>query len=270
MAAPISALLLDAPVGRHFAQLHTSPESRNRCVSLFLETGLRRGQPVVVIAAADNLPHYLERIRAAGVDVDAALRTGQLTTLDASDTLKRFMTGALPDWAEFRRVVGGVIEDARRFSAVSVRAYGEMVNLLWHRGERAAALRLEHFWNDLAQLYPFSLFCTYMIDSHDPAGYDGPLAGIAHEHCEVIGTEEDARLHESLDIACRDLYGVSVTQLMRRADDAPVPGEDKLPPGRRTTLWMLRNMPSDSREILARSRRYFAEVSRGGLTTRES
>jgi len=52
-----------------------------------------------------------------------------------------------------------------------VRAYGEMVDVLWQRGERDAAIRLEEFWNDLARLQTFSLLCAYCIDHLDPQAY---------------------------------------------------------------------------------------------------
>ena len=42
-----------------------------------------------------------------------------------------------------------------------VRAFGEMVAVLWARGDQAATVRLEHLWHNLCQRHEFSLFCTY-------------------------------------------------------------------------------------------------------------
>jgi hypothetical protein len=45
----------------------------------------------------------------------------------------------------------------------SVRAYGEMVDLLWKDGSQKAAIRLEMLWNQLAQTREFSLLCGYSM-----------------------------------------------------------------------------------------------------------
>ena len=46
-----------------------------------------------------------------------------------------------------------------------VRAFGEMVALLWSEGNQAAAIRLEELWNELALSQTFCLFCAYSMDS---------------------------------------------------------------------------------------------------------
>ena len=42
-----------------------------------------------------------------------------------------------------------------------VRAFGEMVAVMWARGEQGATVRLEHLWHRLCQSEAFSLFCAY-------------------------------------------------------------------------------------------------------------
>jgi hypothetical protein len=46
-----------------------------------------------------------------------------------------------------------------------VRAYGEMVDILWREGKIDAAIELEQLWNELASKYSFTLLCTYSVDS---------------------------------------------------------------------------------------------------------
>ena len=50
----------------------------------------------------------------------------------------------------------GLGRDGRR-----VRAFGEMVALLWAQGHTAAIVRLEHLWHRMCQERGFSLFCAY-------------------------------------------------------------------------------------------------------------
>ena len=58
------------------------------------------------------------------------------------------------------RVFGGVLDEARQAGS-EVRAFGEMVALLWHQGNVAGAIALESLWNDLAEQQRFSLLCAY-------------------------------------------------------------------------------------------------------------
>lgn len=45
-----------------------------------------------------------------------------------------------------------------------VRAFGEMVALLWAEGNHGGAIRLEELWNDLQNSHSFALFCAYPMN----------------------------------------------------------------------------------------------------------
>jgi len=66
----------------------------------------------------------------------------------------------------------------RAEAELGVRAYGEMVALLWDEGNVTAAIELEALWNELAQQLPFSLLCAY---ANDPP--DSDRAGEIREVC---------------------------------------------------------------------------------------
>ena len=42
-----------------------------------------------------------------------------------------------------------------------IRAFGEMVAILWAQGNDGATVRLEHLWNKFSQKAQFCLFCAY-------------------------------------------------------------------------------------------------------------
>ena len=46
-----------------------------------------------------------------------------------------------------------------------VRAYGEMVDVLWQQGRTDVAIRVELLWNLLATSYGFDLLCGYSMGS---------------------------------------------------------------------------------------------------------
>lgn len=259
MTAPlVSALLIEAPVNRHFAQLHRSPEGLTDAVSLFLETGLRRGNGVVVAATPEHVELFFERLLANELDPVALRKAGQLEVLDAVKLLGMFMRYGMPDWTEFRRVVGGVLERVRLCGRGTTRVYGEMVNVLWHQGHPQAAIKLEEFWNELARLHPFSLFCSYLLDPHHDDCYTGPIEEIGRTHSDILGTADDERFRVALDSASRDVFGVPLSQMVGFSTDHQE-GQRRFPSGQRTMLWVKRNLPSASSAVLERARRYYEE-----------
>jgi hypothetical protein len=132
-----------------------------------------------------------------------------------------------------------------------------MVNLLWQEGKQQAAIRLEEYWNELARLYPFSLFCSYMLDVHRDHTYNGPIEEIGRTHSDMIGTAEDERFRVALDAASRDVFGVPLSQMVGFSRNNE--GERRFPSGQRTMLWVKRNLPSASAAVLERARRYYED-----------
>ena len=80
--------------------------------------------------------------------------------MDAQETLSKFMVKGLPDEELFTQVVTGLLERARN-GGRRVRAFGEMVAVLWSQGHNGATVRLEHLWHKFCQTEAFSLFCAY-------------------------------------------------------------------------------------------------------------
>jgi len=259
MSSPlVNALLIEAPVNRHFAQLHRDPQALTDAVTLYLQTGLRRGNPVVVIASRIHTDLFLNRLREDGLDPATFLKSGQLELHDAELALRKFMCNDVPDWEEFRHAMASIFERVRAFGRGTTRAYGEMVNLLWQEGKQEAAIRLEEYWNELARLYPFSLFCSYMLDAHHDHTYAGPIEEIGRTHSDMIGTVEDERFRVALDAASRDVFGVPLSQMVGFSGHN-LEGERRFPSGQRTMLWLKRNLPSASAAVLERARRYYED-----------
>ena len=258
----LNTLLIDAPVNRHFAQFHRDSQEATKAVGLFIETGLRRKNGVLAVLGANHKDMLLDRLRRSGLDPEAFRRSGQLHILDAEPTLKHIMRGDTPDWDTFRTVVGEAVESVQGFGRTTVRVYGELVSLLWRDGNANAAIRLEEFWNELARIYPFSLFCSYVVDYHAPACYHGPLSDIGRTHSDVIATSEDERFREALETASRDIFGAPLSEVAIEGVTEQHPGENHLPTGQRAMLWITRNRPASSAALLERARQYYTESVR--------
>ena len=211
-----------------------------------------------MIATPEHTDLFLTRLRRNELDPGVFLKSGQLELHDAELTLRKFMRHDVPDWGDFRQAIGAVFERVRAFGRGTTRAYGEMVNVLWQEGKPEAAIQLEEYWNDLARLYPFSLFCSYMLDLHQDRTYEGPLEEIGRTHSDVLGSAEDERFRVALDAASRDVFGVPLSQMVGYSRHNHE-GERRFPSAQRTMLWVKRNLPSASTTILERARRYYEE-----------
>ena len=74
--------------------------------------------------------------------------------------MMRFLVTGWPDDGLFESVVARLLADARG-AGRRVRAFGEMVALMWAKGMNGGTVRLEHLWHQLCQREGFPLFCAY-------------------------------------------------------------------------------------------------------------
>jgi hypothetical protein len=149
---------------QHAVQFYGNDSELLETVGTFLSEGLAAGQPAIVIATKDHRGAIEQALEAHRIDVTAARHLGDLVMLDAEEMLATFMVDHAPVGSLFRRSVGDVIEQTLRGrERTPVRAYGEMVNVLWKQGRTEAAIRLEVLWNNLAETHAFSLLCGYAI-----------------------------------------------------------------------------------------------------------
>src|SRR5689334_1580711 len=127
-------------------------------VSRYLLGGLERGEGLLVIATELHSEQFRRELARLGQDVDHAILEHQVLFLDAHGTLMQFLVNGEPDAARFESVIRSAIQDIRPCSGGSLRAYGEMVGLLWSAGRFSAAIRLEELWNALLTTVGFKLF----------------------------------------------------------------------------------------------------------------
>lgn len=178
----------------HAVRFYKDADSLCRIVGNFLADGLTHGEPALVIATPEHTVGIEACLRSASLDVDALKRRGDLTTLDARTVLATFMADGLPNPSAFRRHVGDVITAVGRGREQStIRAYGEMVDLLWKDGLTAAAIQVETLWNHLAQAHDFKLLCGYSMGNF----YKGSALDDIKGHHSHLTSEvgEHIRLH---------------------------------------------------------------------------
>lgn len=137
---------------------------------------------------------------------------------------------------------------------------GEMVDVLWQRGERDAAIRLEEFWNDLARLQTFSLLCAYCIDNLDPQAYAGPLECVCQVHTHLIPAPDYGRFNQAVLEASEKVLAAPLAEMLLSLSGISKPSTG-MPAGQATLLWLKRNMPRTADKVLAELRARHSPVS---------
>jgi hypothetical protein len=237
--------------GDHFVQVYREERFLFEAVAQYAGTGLRRDEGVILIATPSHRAAFIDQLEAEGVPALEAAQRGQLVVLDAEETLARFTAHGMPDWQTFHALVGGVIAKLR-LDYPTVRAYGEMVDVLWQRGERDAAIRLEEFWNDLATLQTFSLFCAYYLDNLDAAAYQ-PLECVCKVHTHLIPARDYERFNQAVIEASNEVLDGPLAQMLLALAERHPP-QTEMPQGQATLLWLHRNMPRTAEKVLAEVR----------------
>src|SRR5579884_2233615 len=164
--SPWKKILERPPTGGHFVQLYEADEAAlTRNVASYIWEGLRRGEGVLVIATPEHRDLFTRQLAEYGANVSQALNTEQLLMLDARETLARFLIDGQADWERFETTIRRAMRRVRPVGDVEqLRAYGEMVGVLWNARQFAAAIRLEQLWNRLLAQSSFSLYCAYAVD----------------------------------------------------------------------------------------------------------
>jgi hypothetical protein len=175
----------------HAVKFYENRESLCRIVAEFLGEGLITRQPALVIATPEHRAGILAELRVRHFDVDEMQAAGDLVLLDAAEMLATFMVDGMPDselfFASATRAIEGL---CRGRGDCTVRAYGEMVDVLWKSGQ-VAAIRLEMLWNKLAMTHDFALLCGYAMGNFYK---DASLAEIHQQHSHVVAGQGLAAL----------------------------------------------------------------------------
>jgi len=235
--------LVKHPGHDHFVQLYQDPAFLVDAVTRYLAAGLRAGEAALVIAGPENRERFCAVLTRQGLYPSPNLRL-----LDAQETLATFMVDGMPEWTAFHKACGGAIAELRLQYPV-VRAYGEMVDILWQRGERPAAIRLEQFWNELGRLQTFSLFCAYAVDPLQPASYDGALESVYSAHTHLIPARDYSRFNAAVMEATKSVLDRPLAQMLLKLAANHRPQTD-MPLGQAVLIWLKRNMPRTADRVL--------------------
>jgi DcmR-like sensory protein len=197
-----------APRSDHAVQVYDQFDELLQSVVRYLGAGFAIGAPAVVIATDEHWRHFARELESRGWEPAVLEAQGLLVYREAEETLDALMDDDQPSAERFEETVGVLIEEvAARFPGQTIRAFGEMVDVLRRRGENQGAVALEELWNQLARSRPFALLCGYRLDIFDIDVQTAALPDVFRTHTHARPSADPSRLAAAVDRALTEIVG---------------------------------------------------------------
>ncbi len=180
----------------HLVQFYENDPYLLDSLSRWFDEGLSMNGACIFIGTEAHQRGLEDRLARSGVDLPMLQRHGRYACLDADDadeTLSKFMVDDWPDEVLFKETIDRVVTGASCHG--QVRAFGEMVALLWASGSRRAAIRLEEIWNAYLSSRRLSLCCAYPMNGFGAHQDASLFLKVCEQHSPVLPAESySARL----------------------------------------------------------------------------
>jgi hypothetical protein len=170
----------------HVLQIYEDDKEFIDILEGFVTNGFTAGESVVIIATPEHIKSLNQRLRNRGYDLFSLTLQDQYIHLDAEETLAQFMINGWPDENLFYHLLTNLLLRARKKDR-PVRAFGEMVAVLWSKGYSGATVHLEHLWSRFCQSEAFSLFCAYPMSGFTENAIESILK-ICGCHSKIINS----------------------------------------------------------------------------------
>ncbi|HEY1938614.1 MAG TPA: MEDS domain-containing protein [Candidatus Angelobacter sp.] len=255
---PWRHLLHHAGPKDHIVQLYQDEQFLNRAVCRFAAAALAHGEGVILVPTAAHWDAFCPRLEAEGVDIKAAQAQGQLTIVDADELLPSFMGEKMPDAPVFLGLAGEVVARARgRNRYPKVRWWGEMVNVLWERGNAAASMALEDLFDQLAHEQEIAIFCSFLMDNFDGEVHTRMLPRLGQNHSHLIPVQNYPRLEKAVADALREIVGAVEASVLEKKLLAHYTPQLAMPPSQALLLALRQVLPDVADAVLQRTGTFY-------------
>ncbi len=149
----------------HESLFYEDERDLSASVARFFMRVRRAGDRLLVVATRAHWQAFATRLAADGLDAALLVTRGEAAFFDAREVLDSLVVNGSVDQVGFIDRVSRIVRDLSGPSGAPVRAYGEMVDLLWRDGQMETAHQLEELWNQTLQTAPVSMLCGYGLDA---------------------------------------------------------------------------------------------------------
>jgi hypothetical protein len=228
---------------------------RVRAIARFVQDAVALGDGVLVITTLPCWDAVRAVLETRGVDVAGALGAGRVLVVDAEAMLDRILDSSSLGADVLEREVQPALAQLRAATGSEVvRAFGDVANLLWARGDHGLALALERAWHDLLGREEVTLMCAYDADPLDPSHDAAALLSLCRSHGHVELGDDGPRRAEAI----RTAIAAEMEPQMAARLDVVLAGEG-IPAGAHhpelAVLWLRTQMPHLARRVVDRARR---------------
>jgi hypothetical protein len=251
-------VVADAVPRHHIVQLYQDQDFLNRAVCRFVRAGLANGEGIILVPTLTHWNAFRPRLEAESVDVDAARERGQLTVVDADEFLPHFMRDAMPDPPVFNGIFGDIVGQARAAGRYQkVRVWGEMVDVLWERGDVAASMNLEDLFDQLGKKRDIAIFCSFLMDNFNGDVHARMLPRLGTNHSHLIPVEDYARLERAVADALRETVGPDEARVLESRLLSYYRPPFNMPRAQALLLALRQILPAVADPVLQRSRNLY-------------
>jgi hypothetical protein len=243
-----------SPVPAHGLLLRHDADALERDIAAFLHQCLSAREGCLVLTRASRWARVRERLEALGSDVTGALETGRLLHFDSDPLIAALFAGETFDPEVLERKVHPALLWLREATGgAPVRAYGDLVDVLWQEGRPAHALLLEKAWHDLLKRDPVTLLCGYVVDPLAAALDSRAFLPLCRAHGHVEPCHHPAR-RDAIRGAIDEVLGayeLGRLQSLLAATGIPTGGggSDEL-----TLMWLRTEVPHLAQRVINRAR----------------
>ena len=173
---------------RHEVQFYSDDAVFLDSFAHFIATALKSGRAAIAVITESHRSGLVSRLKAQGLDVDAATHQGTYLQLDVAETLSTFMVNGIPDAARFFEVAGSLIEAVAKTARQEHRGVvvcGECSPTLWAEGKAAAAIRVEQLFDQIGKDFGLDILCGYALSSFHGEKNEHFFQSICAEHSAV-------------------------------------------------------------------------------------
>lgn len=243
----------------HFLEFDRPAQRRTGAsAGRFLCGALKEGGVAVAIATPRSTTGIMAQLARMGRDPVTAMQNGEFVLLESSETLSRFFHNRAVDAEEFDRTVGAAMRTAHeRANGRPLRAFGDMVGVLWQRGDRHAAVELERLWNSLQKRLGFALFCTYPVDVFGEEFCAENLEGVFESHSHIFPSASSADLGRVLDRAMDEVLGPQARDVRSRISARTGDSLPPMPKAEQMILGLRTHLPDIAGTVLNRARELY-------------
>lgn len=144
----------------HVVQIYENDGIFLDALAGFVGGGIKADECCIVIATDAHLRALESRLAGYGIHIHDLISENRYIPINAHEMLSKFMVNGWPDENLFNATVSEVINKGTCNNR-RIRAFGEMVAILWAQGHNGATVQLEHLWNKYCEKQSFCLFCAY-------------------------------------------------------------------------------------------------------------